>query len=122
MDTHSGKVTSVRTIVPKTCRYCQKHPEKTLGRALLTQTGLHTILIETEPTVNNRPLTYVESDTSPISPTALTPSHLINGPILSTLPHLGKTEDNIIEKDLGHMQANQRLFYLAKLQKSIWNK
>ena len=89
---------------------------KIFGKALLTQTELHTILKETEATVNNRPLTYVESD---ISRTALTPSHLINGRILSTLPHLEKPEDNIIEKDLGHKQANQRLFYFTQLQQSF---
>ena len=94
---------------------------KILGKALLTQTELHTILKETEATVNNRPLTYVESDTTHTSPTALTPSHLINGRILSTLPHLEEPEDNIVEKNLGHMQANQRLFYLTQLQQSIWN-
>ena len=96
--------------------------KKILGKALLTQTELHRILKETEATVNNRPLTYVESDTTPTSPTALTPSHLINGRILSTLPHLEEPEDNIIERDLGHMQANQRLFYLTRLQQSIWNR
>ena len=94
---------------------------KILGKALLAQTELHTILKETEATVNNRPLTYVESDTTHTSPTALTPSHLINGRILSTLPHLEEPEDNIVEKNLGHMQANQRLFYLTQLQQSIWN-
>ena len=96
--------------------------KKIVGKALLTQTELHTILKETEAKVNNRPLTYVESDTTPTSPIALTPSHLINGRILSALPHLEEPEDNIIEKDLGHMQANQRLFYLTQLQQSIWNR
>ena len=96
--------------------------KKILRKALLTQTELHTILKETEATVNHRPLTYVETDTIPTSPTTLTPSHLINGRILSTLPHLEEPEDNIIEKDLGHMQANQRLFYLTQLQRSICNR
>ena len=77
---------------------------------------------ETEATVNNRPLTYVESDTTPTSPTALTTSHLNNGRILSTLPHLEETEDNIIKKDVGPMHANQRLFYLTPVQQSIWNR
>ena len=95
---------------------------KFLGKALLTQTELHTILIEIEATVNNRLLTYVESDTTPTSPTASTPSHLMNGRILSTLFHLEEPEDNIIQKDLGHLQANQRRFYLTQLQQSIWNR
>ena len=79
-------------------------------------------LKETEATVNNRPLTYVESDTTPTSPTALTPLHLINGRILSTLSHLEDPEDNFIEKDLGHMQATQRLFYLTQPEQSISNR
>ena len=90
--------------------------KKTLGKASLTETELHTILKEAEATVNNRPLTYVESDTSPTS-TALTPSNLINGRNLSTLPHIEQTEDNIIAKALGHKQANQRLFYLTNYSK-----
>ena len=102
--------------------------KKFIGRALLTQTELHTILKKTEATVNNRPLTYVESDTTPTSPTALTPSHLINGRFLSTLPHLEETEF-IIEKDLGQMQANQRLLivfdtttakYLEKMENRVF--
>ena len=80
------------------------------------------VLSKTEATVNNRPLTYVESDTTPTSPTASTPSHLIKGPILSTLPYLREPEDNITEKDLGHMQANQKLFCLTQLQQIIWNR
>ena len=76
-----------------------------LGKALLTQTELDTILKETDASVNNRPLTYVESDTTPTSPRALTPSHLNNRRILPTEPLLEEPEDNIIEKDLGHIQA-----------------
>ena len=63
----------------------------------------------------------VGSDTTPTSPTALTLSHLINERTLSTLFHLEELEDNIIEKDLGHKQANQKLFYLTQLQQSVWN-
>ena len=82
--------------------------KKILTKALLTQTELHTIVKETEATVNNRPWTYRESDTSPMSPTPLTPSHLINGRILSTLPHLGETEDNIIENITPSWTDNNR--------------
>ena len=78
--------------------------KKILRKALLAQTELHTILKETEATVNNRPLTYVESDTTHTLPTALKLSHLINRRILSTLTHLEETEDNIIENTLVHMQ------------------
>ena len=44
---------------------------KILLKALMTQTELHTILKESEATVNNRPLTYLESNTSPTSPTLI---------------------------------------------------
>ena len=57
----------------------------------------------------------MESDTTPTS-------HQWTNPIGSTLQHLEEPENNIIEKDLGHMQANQRLFYLIQLQQSIWNR
>ena len=52
----------------------------------------------------------------------MAPSRLINGRILSTLPHLEEPADHIIAKDLGHMQANQRLLYLTQLRQSIWNR
>ena len=88
MNTHSRRSPAWGELYERRVGFVKNILKKIVGKALLTQTELHTILKETEATVNNKPLTYVESDTSPISPTAPTPSHLINRQILSTLPHL----------------------------------
>ncbi|XP_062616210.1 uncharacterized protein LOC134277925 [Saccostrea cucullata] len=50
---------------------------KILGKALVNETVLRTILCETEAAINDRPLTYVSSDIK--DPQPLTPSLLLNG-------------------------------------------
>ena len=55
----------------KTVKRCLK---KTLRNAKVTQDELHTLLLETESTVNNRPLTYLSSDEFD---QALTPAHVV---------------------------------------------
>ena len=50
-------------------------------------------LEETQTTVNNRPSSYTESNTTPCSLTVLKASHLVNRRICSTLPHLEGLED-----------------------------
>ena len=47
---------------------------KTLGKALLDRSVLETVLFEVEASINSRPLTYVEEDSNP-----LTPSHFLLG-------------------------------------------
>ena len=63
-----------------------KSIRKTLGRATLNFDELNTILIEIEGVINARPLTYVYDDEDPLS-SVLTPSHLIYGRRLTTLPN-----------------------------------
>ena len=58
---------------------------KTIGRAMLSYDELTTILIEIECIVNNRPISYVYDDNEGVS-YALTPSHLIYGRRITTLP------------------------------------
>ena len=66
------------------------------GKALLTQTALHTILKETEAAVNNRPLTYVESDTT--------------------------RRQHHRETPWTHASQSETQLYLTQLQQSIWNR
>jgi len=69
-----------------------------LKKALLgvNMSGLQTIIVEIEAHLNNKPLTYISSDPEP-----LTPSHLLYGRIIDTLPHSTTTEDEnlIIDED-----------------------
>ena len=55
-----------------------------LGRLIVTDEVLHTVLAEVEAVVNSRPLTHVS--TEPSSLEALTPSHLLLGRPTSRLP------------------------------------
>ena len=59
---------------------------KILGKARLNYTKLYTILSGIEATLNQRPLTYLGSD--PRNPQAITPSHLVIGRALKTLPNI----------------------------------
>ena len=49
---------------------------KVLGRALLTYEELETVLIEAEGVINDRPITYIDTDSTE---EPLTPNHLIFG-------------------------------------------
>ena len=63
---------------------------KTLGNARLSYEELLTVLAEVECTLNARPLTYEYNE---VEQEVLTPSHLIYGPRIKTLP------DEIVEPD-----------------------
>ena len=82
--------------------------KKTLGRSKLSFDELTTVLVEVEAVLNSRPLTYLYSDDVE---EPLTPSHLVIGPRLLTLP-VGPLQ--IDDWDLGdHLTATKRSCYLA---------
>ena len=60
--------------------------KKTIGRTSLTFEELHTVVVEIESTLNNRPLSYVYDDIEGIS-SCLTPADLIYGHRLSAVPN-----------------------------------
>jgi hypothetical protein len=59
--------------------------KKTLGRSTLSYDKMNTVLVEMERVINSRPITYVYDDREALS-YALTPSYLINGRSISTIP------------------------------------
>ena len=59
--------------------------KKVLGRAAVNLCTLQTIVVEVEAILNDRPLTYVSSDIKDAE--ALTPSHLLYGRQITSLPH-----------------------------------
>jgi hypothetical protein len=67
----------------KTVKLCLK---KSIGRATVTYYELATILTEVESVINARPITYVYDDEESVS-YALTPSHLINGRMITAMPN-----------------------------------
>ena len=58
---------------------------KVLGRSSVTLQELQTLVVEIEAVLNDRPLTYVSPDVDDLEP--LTPSHLLCGRRITSLPH-----------------------------------
>ena len=67
--------------------------KKTLGRAHVNLEVLQTIVIEVELILNDRPLTYFSDDIR--DPEPLTPSHLLHGRRLTSLPHESVSVEDI---------------------------
>ncbi|KAG0428862.1 hypothetical protein DMUE_5789, partial [Dictyocoela muelleri] len=63
---------------------CKLHLKRTLQNSLVTFDEFNTVLTEVENTMNTRPLTYVGDDLH--EEEILTPSHLLYGHILRTIP------------------------------------
>ena len=60
--------------------------KKMLGRSMLNYDEMNTLLVEVEKVIISRPIMYVYGDKEAVS-YALTPSHLINGRSISTIPN-----------------------------------
>ena len=67
--------------------------KKVLGRAHISLQMLQTIVVEVEALLNDRPLTYISQD--PNDPEPLTPSHLLAGRRITSLPYETQTIDEI---------------------------
>ena len=93
---------------------------KLVGQAKLTYQELLTSVAEVELIVNSRPLTYM----SPLDlEEPLTPSHLIFGKRLMSLPdnfYYAEPED--FNPGLSHLNANKRLRYLHTVLDHFWNR
>lgn len=101
---------------------------KVLGKAFVTLPMLQTLIVEIEAVLNDRPLTYVSSDIS--DPEPLTPSHLICGRRITSLPHT--MADELVDPTYGaasvtevakrqgqliqHFQSRWRREYLTSLR------
>ena len=59
---------------------------KSIGRSNLTYEQLSTLIVEVESIINSRPLTYIFDDREGITG-CLTPSHLLNGRRICTMPN-----------------------------------
>ena len=92
--------------------------KKTLGRTHATMESLQTIVVEVEAHLNNRPLTYSSSDIG--DPEPITPSHLLHGRRITTLPH---TRVEIKDPDFGDASAvKHRARVHATIIKHFWSR
>ena len=94
----------------------KKSLKRILGKALLTLEEIMTILCDIEGVLNSRPITYIETDGIGH---ALTPSHLVCGKRLSTLPTCS-AEDELIEYPEDQSTFTRRMIYLSTLMKNYW--
>ena len=88
---------------------------KALGHARLSFDEMSTLLTEVESTLNSRPLTYEYNE---VEEEVLTPSHLIYGRRIKTLP------DEIVEPDDDMSQdvCSSRFKYLSTRLIHFWNR
>ena len=69
--------------------------KKVLGRTYETLESLHTMTVEVEAILNNRPLMYVSTDSDDVEP--ITPSHLLHDRSIVSLPHFDTQDDDITD-------------------------
>ena len=88
---------------------------KVLGNAKLTFDELLTAVIEIEGTLNSRPLTYSYDE---INEEVLTPSHLIYGRRLKSLPD----ENVVVEEEENETNCSKRFRNVALRLAHFWNR
>ena len=96
----------------KSAKHCLK---KAIGKNCLSYDELHTLVVEIEAVLNSRPLTYVSSEDVE---EPLTPSHLLVGYRIMTLPDPSIPED----PDYSPEAFTRRMNHLAKTLGRFWKR
>jgi transposase InsO family protein len=95
--------------------------KKVLGRAHVTLSSLQTVIVEIEAVLNVRPLTYVSSDIEDEEP--LTPSHLLYGRCITSLPHPIVEDDEINDPNFGNIsELTRRAQIQALILQHFWSR
>jgi hypothetical protein len=95
--------------------------KKVLGRSCVSLDELSTLLTEAEATINDRPITYVSS--AQADPVPLTPSQLVNGRMITTLPYELVDADLLNDPDYGQQAHYQkRSKRLELLSEHFWRR
>ena len=95
--------------------------KKTIGRTSLTFTELHTVLLEIEGAINERPLTYVSDEVDSVAP--LTPAHFLHIRQPLGAPWTADTPDTLgrrwryVYKVAADLQSRWKLEYLPSLRR-----
>ena len=95
--------------------------KKVLGRARVTLDELTTLVTQVESVMNDRPLTYIDSEDEP-----LTPSHLLHGRRINTLPYPTAIDDDELTDPNFTLNEKpvmeRRVRYLADLYAHFWRR
>jgi transposase InsO family protein len=95
--------------------------KKVLGRTHVTLSSLQTIIVEIEAVLNDRPLTHVSSDIEDEEP--LTPSHLLYGRRITSLPHPIVEDDEIDDPTFGNIsEITKRAQIQALILQHFWSR
>lgn len=95
--------------------------KKVLGRTFVNLEGLQTVVTEIEVVLNDRPITYVTSETN--EPEPLTPSHLLYGRRIVRLPHEIVEHDEIPDPTFGDdSEVRERAKRQSLLIQSFWKR
>ncbi|XP_071153450.1 uncharacterized protein [Mytilus edulis] len=95
--------------------------KKVLGRSQVNMETLQTVVTEIETISNDRPLTYPSSDIKDCE--ALTPSHLLYGRRISTLPYPQSEIENILDPTyMGHKDLNKSVYRQTQLIQHFWKR
>ena len=96
--------------------------KKMLGRTRLKFNEFRTIVTEIEAILNNRPLTYVSSDLK--DPHALTPSHLLYGDRLFSLPYDPSVEEELLDPSFSEKpsQLLDNFLRRQRILKAFWTR
>ena len=96
---------------------------KTLGR-LISLDQLQTVVVEIESMLNDRPLTYVNSDLQ--DPQPLTPSHLLYGWRIQQAPHSLNDPEELVDPSVVYgiflMKRVDKLTQLIEHFSSRWKR
>ena len=95
--------------------------KKVLGRASVDLVTLQTIVTEIEAILNDRPLTYVSPSIDDFDP--LTPSHLLYGRRITSLPHPDVEDDELDDPTYGNdVELRKNASRVAIIIKHFWQR
>ena len=92
---------------------------KVLGNSRLTFDELRTVLVEVEANLNARPLTYEYDE---VSNEVLTPSHLLYGRRITTLPDSTEVDVSELGQDSSKKNSIVRFKYLSTILEHFWSR
>ena len=93
--------------------------KKTIGGAILAYEELLTVVVEVESILNCRPLSYVSSE-DPEEP--LTPSHLLCGRRLMSLPDSNTSDSPDYDIDVQPQDLSRRMQHLSNILNHFWKR